>query len=183
MKARNVIMTLALISATAFAGGGDKQFADFNAVREACKSPDKYQNQIAPSNIQIICTDVQYNWQPAGNGSLPLDNKRFVTNEIVTNKGTVNPSTKEVATSGQTVACPRFKEVTETVKSPKSLTCDEVLAYPGDGTAYCTELLNDLRKANPSAVTVADTGRTVDVCGAGAAPAPGNPSKPGRGQR
>ena len=186
MNARKIIqcnIAIALIStATAVAGG--KQLADFDALREACKDPAKYQNQIAPSNIQITCTDVQYNWQPSGNGSIQLDTKRFVTSALASDKYDVSASTREVNSGKQVAACPRFKEVTETVNQAKSLTCADLLGFPGTAADYCVALVDDLRKNNPGSVQFADTGRTVDAC-SGVAPAPGNPSKPapGRGQR
>lgn len=182
---KNIIIAIAMISsAAAFAGGG-KQLADFNEIRQACKDPAKYQNQVAPSNIQISCTDVQTAWVPAGNGSIQLDTTRFVTSALSSDKYTVNPTTQEVKSGSQVAACPRFKEVTETVSVPKGMSCEEVLAYPGDATSYCLALVDDLRRSNPNAVQTRDTGRSIDACG-GAAPAPGNPSKPvppGRGQR
>lgn len=178
-----LVMLTVISSASAMAAG--KPLADFNEVRQACKDPAKYQNQIAPSNIQITCTDVQYNWLPAGNGNIEMATKRFITSALASDKYTVSPNTQEIKSGAQMAACPRFKEVTETVSVPKGLSCDEILSYAGSATDYCLALVNDVRANNPNAVAVAETGRLVDTCNGSAvvAPAPTNPSKPGRGQR
>ncbi len=181
-----VLCTLALVSVSAFAN--NKPLTSFDDLRTACKEPAKYQNQVAPSNIQISCTDQQSAWVATAAGSVAMDTTHYVTSAIASDKYTVNPTTQEVKSASQVSACGRLKEVNETVSVPKSLSCDEVLAFQGDATAYCLALVADVKANNPSAVQFADTGRTLDTCGVAVAvpapapaPAPAQQPKPASG--
>ncbi len=186
MKFSFIAIVAAFGVSAAFAGTTQlpAQTISFNDLKRACQDPGAFHNQIAPANIQVACKDVATRWVPAGEGAVAMGNTRYVTTAVQSDKYTVGASTEAVAAEGQAGACPKFKQVAESVAVNRAVSCEEVVAFPGTGTEFCTLVLNELRTVNPDAIVVADTGKTVDLCAAAPAekPAPIE-NKPGRGQR
>jgi hypothetical protein len=167
---KSVVFTLAAIlmtlPATAFSSvkTPDAVKISFDDLRSACQNPSSFHNQNAPSNIQISCHNLSYKWVPATDGLISMAIPRDVTASVYSDKYVVGSVTAPVMSPSQDMACPRFKQVSETVETVVAVTCDEILAFKGDLTSFCTAALDNLTKSNPAAVILADTDRTIDTC-------------------
>jgi hypothetical protein len=169
---KKLVIALALVSSSAFAG----QAINFESLKLACQNPGKFQNQIAPKNIQVTCQDVQYKWIPEASGAVNLPTGRAMTVAVSSDKYTVNPTSTDLKTVDQVAACPKYSQVAEMVSFSKAVTCDELVNFPGSGAEFCTILIDDVRNTNPEAIRAVSTGKTVDFCSARAG------QKPGQGQ-
>lgn len=166
------ITLFATFSVTAEAGR--VQSISFAQLKAACTDPDRFHNQIAPKNIKVSCSDVQTKWVSTTPGTLKLPTSRQVTSAVTSDKYSVNPNTVHVTTSPQTVSCPKYKKISESIALTKSITCGDITQFPGSGTDYCVGLINALRAKNPAGIQRKDTGEEIDLCTA---------SSTGRGQR
>ncbi len=140
------------------------QDISFDQFKDACKNPARFHNQIAPSNIQITCKDVQYKWTLNAPGQITLPNSRYVTTGMTSDKYNVKAKTDMVTTNDQVADCFRYKQIGEVLEVSRSITCDEIVAYPGTGAQYCKDVTDSLREDNPGAIQVVDTGHTLDYC-------------------
>jgi len=136
----------------------------FDQFKEACKNPDGFSRQIAPTNIQATCKDVQYKWALNTPGEIKLPNSRYVTTAMTSDKYSAKAKTDLVKTDDQSAQCFRYKQIAETVQVSRALTCEAILAYPGTGVEYCQEVADAIREENPAAIVVVDTGATLDFC-------------------
>jgi len=64
----------------------------------------------------------------------------------------------------QLMACPQFREIRETVEVSQATSCDEIGAFTGSAIDFCVKSIDALRSANPQALVVTNTGRTVSPC-------------------
>jgi hypothetical protein len=176
MKFVNLLaVVLTTISAPAFAGGAG---ISFDEIREACQSPGKFQNQIAPTNLQVTCEERASRWLPYTAKEMTLPRSRQITASLSSDKYQVSPSVHEMDIEMQTASCPSFKEVIEISSFTKATTCDEILQFKGGVEEYCAEILDHARQSNPKMVQINDTGRVVEFC----AGDNGQQQKPGRDQ-
>ena len=76
------VLTFAGFVSSASAGGGSTPVS-FDEIRSACLNPSLFHNQIAPSNIQVSCTDVQTKWIADPAGSIAMANTRDVTSSVI----------------------------------------------------------------------------------------------------
>jgi hypothetical protein len=136
----------------------------FSELKEACVNPAKFHNQIAPTNIQIACQNLSYKWIPDTEGLLPMPSTRTVKSSVSSDKYTVGTVTAPLASPSQDMNCPRFKQVADKVETVVNVTCDEILAFKGELTDYCTGAVDRLIGGNPAAVTQEDTGMSLDTC-------------------
>ncbi|MDZ4662745.1 MAG: hypothetical protein SGJ18_14115 [Pseudomonadota bacterium] len=171
MKGILLITTLVLLATAAGAEhqdagqqGTSNAVIGFDDMRAACLNPGQYHNQSAPANIQISCKDVQVKWLPDQEVSISMSGSRQITTAVQSDKYTVEAVTEARAGAKQALACPRFKEVAETVETVRGVTCDELIAYKGGATDFCAGVLDLLRTSNAAAVNFADTGRSTDFC-------------------
>lgn len=165
MKLTSLAATLALTSAFTLLAHSDMQRLSFDDLRSACQNPAKFHNQIAPTNIQISCNDLQYKWVSDSEGALSMPTARYITTTLTSDKYAVDTTTAGRPSDAQTAACPRFKQVAETVESVRSVSCDELVAFNGTVADFCSNSVNALRAANFEAVRSQDTGRTINLCG------------------
>lgn len=159
------------------------QRLSYDQVKEACRNPGNFHNQIKPANMEITCSDVQTRWIPVQEGEYTLPRMRKVTMTMTSDKYDVPGAAKDVATPSQGGACPRFKEVIEKVQATRSTTCEEILAFNGNEIQYCTGVIDEIRGSNPGSISIVDSGRVVSVCSPAlptppAPPAPPAPTKP-----
>lgn len=176
MKKTALVSTFILFSAVGLANGSAQSNAQksetkpmalsFEDIRAACLNPARFHNQIAPTNIQISCKDVQSKWVPDAEGSLKMGCARQVTASVISDKYSARPVTGAVRAADQSASCPRFKQVIEAVESVRAVTCDELVAFTGSSVEFCTDVINSLRASNPDAVATTASGRTIDLCGA-----------------
>ncbi len=157
---------LALVSVsfafTAYAGG--IQNLNFEDLKVACQNPAKFQNQTAPTNIQVTCKDVQLRWVADSDKTLSLGTARHVTIAVQSDKYAVDAVDSALVSSPQLVACGQYKQVAETVETVRAITCGEIIEYSGSGADFCAETVNSLKAANPAAPVVEATGRTFSLC-------------------
>lgn len=144
-----------------------QQTIRFEDLKMACSNPSSFHNQIAPQNIQVSCRDIQLKWIPDTDKSLTMGTARQITTTVNSDKYSVVSVSENVASEPQAMSCPRFKQISERLETVKAVSCDELLAFQGTGTQFCTDALNSLKSSNPSALTTADTGRTLDLCSGG----------------
>ena len=141
-----------------------QQRMSFEDIKSACLNPARFHNQVAPSNIQIACKDVQSKWVADDQGSYSMGCGRMVTATVASDKYTSDAVSAQVKAAPQITACPRFKEITESVDTVRAVTCAEIVAFTGSSTDFCADAINSLRAVNPKAVIIANTGQTVSLC-------------------
>lgn len=167
---KKLVLLIAAFSITAMADGrrqGDQYPAgqlSFDDLRVACQNPAKFHAQVAPSNIQITCADVQQRWVPDADGAFEMANSRQVTTSVYSDKYTVMPQSSPLIAANQVAACPQFKEVSETIEVARAVTCDEIVSFNGSGIDFCASAADSVRAANKGAIRMADTGRTISLC-------------------
>lgn len=154
----------------------------FSDLKTACLEPARFQNQTAPTNIQISCQDIEYKWVPSNDGSVNMDRNRFITTSVISDKYSVSPEKSALSLSPQVANCPRYKRVAETVNFTRSVTCSEIVDYSGNAADFCSSLVSDLRASNPDGVEVEETGHVVDLCSVKASDNRGQTDH-GRGQK
>jgi hypothetical protein len=140
-------------------------FADLQA---ACLNPAKFHNQAAPKNIQISCQDSQTSWVPDVSSTLSMTGQREITASIISDKYSSAAVSSAVPLSSATMACPQFKQVTNSIQVIQATSCDELVAFTGTSVDFCVAAANALRISNPQAVTEVATGQTVSLCSAAA---------------
>jgi len=159
-----------LFGSSAFAGDlqkitGSESSMTFEDLRAACLNPSQFHNQVAPSNIQISCNDVQFKWISDDVGALSMANGRYIKASLVSDKYTVDTVGATVDISPQVVACPNYRQVSETLETVRSISCDEIVAFVGSATDFCVGAINSMKAINPESIVVLDTGETLSLCG------------------
>ena len=180
MKNKLLALGTLCLASSAFATNGQGndptvQGLSFEEIRISCQNPTRFHNQTAPSNIQVSCRDIQSKWIPDSDGTYSMLTARLVTSSVYSDKYSVSPQTAAVQTSPQVVACARFKEVSETVETIRSLSCDELVAFNGTSAEFCSAAVNSLRAVNVDAISSQPTGRITSLCA-------GDPTDSGPGQ-
>lgn len=171
-KMRNLITAFIATTASAlvFASEPAKTIG-FDEVKAACLNPAQYQNQVAPTNIQVSCKDVQLKWVATTDGSVSLQTAHAVTTSVASDKYNVSPVSGVVDSAAQVFACAQFKQVSESLELVRAISCDEMVAYTGSALEFCSAAAATMRANNASAIVIADTGSTISLCpgsGAGA---------------
>ena len=168
------IFAFALVLAASTAMAGHHEFG-FDDLRQACKDPAKYQNQIKPSSIQISFADKVVRWIPAGNSKLTLPAFRLVNHKVTSDKYTV-PSTKvEVPFPPTQDVCPVWKQIEEVTSISKEITCETIEGFTGTATDMCITILDDLKAENPAATIPKETGKVATFCKPELVGGPSNP--------
>jgi hypothetical protein len=157
------IILFAFVGSSAMAASDQQQQQTqkpmtFAQLQESCLTPAKFQNQVAPTNISISCREQQTNWVPTESGAVGMKNARQVSVSVVSDKYTVGYEIKDLVATSQSAACPKFKQTIETVEVVRSLGCEELSVFQGSGVDFCDQAATNLRKDNPTASTVEDTG-------------------------
>ena len=163
MKTLMFFLSLCLTT-TAYAEQKGGMTLSFEEFRVACENPAKFHSQIAPSDIQVSCKDIQYKWVPDSEGLLTMGASRQITAAIYSNKYSMSEAITPFQIAAQQAACPKFKQVAETVETVRAVTCEELLAFKGSAAEFCVETVDALRAANKEAISVQDTGRALDLC-------------------
>lgn len=176
-KSMTLALTMALLTVFAASEASAARFPKglsmdtpkmtFEDLKVSCQNPAKFHNQVAPMNIQISCKDIQNKWLPDSEGSLAMGTGRQITTSIVSDKYTVDEETSQLPTTDQVVTCAKYKQVSESLDTVRAVTCDELLAFHGTAAEFCASAINALRAANQQAVTAAETGQKVSLCGQG----------------
>jgi hypothetical protein len=157
------IAILSLASATAFAGGGPRGLS-FDEIRDACSNPSKYQNQIAPQNLQITCEEHVSQWVPYQAKDMTLPRSRYIISSLTADKYQVLPRTHAMDVDMYTAQCPSFKEILQATSFSKATSCDELLSFKGGEQEFCAGILDKARQDNPKIVQINDSGRVVEFC-------------------
>lgn len=161
------LIALSFISFASIAEANDDSQTtklSFEEFREACLNPAKFHNQVAPKNIQVSCQDVQMKWVPESNGSADMNTRRVVSTAVTSDKYSAVTITGEVASALQTIGCPQFKQVTETVDLVQAVSCEELVASTGTSIDFCVNSINSLRASNPQSIKTTDTGVKMNYC-------------------
>lgn len=140
------------------------QLLSFDDVKAACLNPARFHNQAAPTNIQISCRELQHRWLPDLSGTMTMPTSRQITTSVYSDKYTVSPITVAVPSAEQVSACPQFVEVAESVETVRAVDCDDVIAFSGSASDFCSEAVSSLRAQNASAITSIATGRAISLC-------------------
>jgi hypothetical protein len=165
----------AICGGTALAGveAGPKDPAHTPALtweqfKESCLHPEQFNNQVAPKDIRVQCTDVTRDFITASPGQVPLPGARRVVYAVFSNKYHVNADQREVPMLNKGGSCLRFREVERALTIEKRLTCEDILGIKSDLAEYCASSLMIAKGANPKLVESHDTGRVIDTCNGGA---------------
>ncbi len=172
MKKTTLALASLCLATSAMADSGGASASDarlqvlsFADLRAACENPARFHNQIAPTNIQVTCRDMQYKWVPDENGSFQMPTARHVTVSVMSDKYKTKSITGPVGIETQLSSCARYKQVAELVETVRPTTCEELIAYQGTAIEFCTTAVNALRTDNVNAIQIRETGNTIDSCG------------------
>ncbi len=167
MKKILVMLAISGMGVSAFAGSNQDQASgrtiSFEDLKVACLHPEQFHNQKAPTSIQLSCRDVQVRWVPDQSSSVTAGTSRHITTSVQSDKYAVGSLTEALPTDGQGLACPRFKEIAETMETIRAVSCDDLVSFKGGATEYCLSVLDSVKKSNASAQLV-DTGNVMDFC-------------------
>lgn len=159
MKSTVLAFVFSALSIPAFAAD-----LTFDEIREACSNPGKFQNQIAPTNLQVTCQEKVTQWLPYLAKQMNLPRSREITASLTSDKYQVSPNVHPMDVAEQVASCPSFKEVLEITNFTKATSCDELLQFKGTEEELCADILDQARQANPKMVQIEDTGRVVEFC-------------------
>ncbi len=180
-KVRVAIVAVFALAGSVAMAGGDKPEGQptkpisIEELQARCLNPGQFEQQHAPQNITIQCTDTQTSWVAGAPGEVSLDSSRQVTTAIFSDKWHVDAKTDNVAIQGKAGTCLRFKEVQATFTVEQKLTCDEILGRKEGITDFCASVLDRSKHENPKLIEMSDTGNLIDNC-------PQVESKPGDGK-
>jgi predicted secreted protein len=76
----------------------------------------------------------------------------------------VSYNAESIGANGLKVACPRLKEVEETLVTERMVTCDEILGNVSSLNNLCVSFIDSARQDNVNLATVQDTGETISSC-------------------
>ena len=130
----------------------------------SCQNPGAFGHQRPPQSIKVDCKNILTGWEQIEAGSFSLPESRMVTSEIFSDKYHVSLVDYMVETPDRRVACPRMREVIQTVIVEKSITCEQILASPQALENLCLQVINESVASNPALVTTSTTGRVYNVC-------------------
>jgi hypothetical protein len=176
-----IALALAIVSTPAFAGG-QGQGLTWDQIKDACQNPAKFQNQLAPSNLQISCEEHLTRWLPYVSKEMQLPRSRYIVSSLTSDKYTVSPNQHAMDVDMQSAQCPSFKETLEISQFTKATTCDELLNWKGGQEDFCADVLDRARQANPKIVQINDTGRVVEFCSQGEEQGPNKGQGQGQGK-
>jgi hypothetical protein len=165
------LMTLAALSGGVVqAGGGDNvnpntPSLSWDQFKDSCLHPEQFNNQVAPKDIKIQCTDVSREFLSSAPGQVPLPGNRRVIFAVYSNKYHVNAEQVEAPILNKGGSCLRFREVERTITVEKRLTCDDILGIKSSLAEFCASNLTLAKGANPKLIENHDTGRFIDTCG------------------
>lgn len=140
------------------------QAITFEELKSRCLNPGQFNEQHAPQNISVVCSDISTTWLAAAPGEIPLPGTRSVTFGILSDKWHVDAVTASVATLGKGGSCLRFEEVRNTFSVQQSLSCEQILNMKEDLATYCASSLDKGKGQNPKLVDVVRTGNVIDNC-------------------
>ncbi len=162
---KKVFLALCCTLASSFAFAGDPvQGLGFDDLKSACQNPAKFHNQVAPTKIQVACSDITYKWVPESDGTFDLPTAHQVTTSVSSDKYSVAPGSYEIATSPQVLACSQYKQVSDKVDLVRAVTCEELIAFTGSASDFCSSAAASMASANKEAVVREDTGKTMSLC-------------------
>jgi hypothetical protein len=172
---------IALVTATpAFAGGAGG--LTFDQIKDACQNPAKYQNQLAPANLQVTCEEHVSTWVPDVAKGMQLPRSRYVISSLSSDKYQVSPRTHAMDVDMYSAECPNFKEQVQVTTFSKATSCDELLAFKGEESDFCAQILDKARQDNPKIAQLNDTGRVVTFCSEGMEQGQGKGQGQGQGK-
>lgn len=157
------IITIATLLSTVFSVGFANDLT-FEQFKESCKNPGAYGHQNPPTQIRLQCNDKKQGWQAIESGTLGLEESRFVTSELFSNKHNVSATTAEVNVPESVAVCPRFRGVIETAAIEVSMSCDEIIAEDRTLEEICLDEINAAIDENSDLVEVTPTGEIINVC-------------------
>lgn len=165
----------AFVLAFAFvAQAAPMQRLSFDQLKEACRDPKHFQNQLKPTTIVLDCSDRLQKWVPGESAQTPVSSKRVITYAVSSDKYTVTSTANQVESEPAQVPCMVMKQIEETLALSQEVTCEQVEGFPGSGTDYCKKLIDDLRAQNPASIVSKETGKLMSFCSGNS----GNQSKP-----
>src|SRR4051812_6420986 len=126
MKKTLSILVPTCLSLSTLAFAGPQNIGGFEEMRTACKNPPKFHKQIAPARLEVACRDVQLKWYPNNGTSKSLDTSRDISVRVQSDKYVTSEERAMLPTNPQTVECPAFKQVRETVEVVRPVTCDQL---------------------------------------------------------
>lgn len=151
-------------TAISFAGTEPVKPFGFDDVKVACQNPARFQNQVAPTNIQISCRDLQLKWVVSEESAFTLPTAHAVETSVMSDKYSMAPVVATLESEDQILACAQYKQVSEVVELVRPSSCEELIAFTGTAAEYCRAAVETLRASNPAAIVATDTGRTVSLC-------------------
>jgi hypothetical protein len=161
---KTLMLALLAVSAPAFAGSLPGSQLSFDEIREACQDPARFQNQIAPTNLQVTCEERTTKWLAVPSTAVDLPTSREIISSLSSDKYTVAPTSQLLDSQPQRASCPRYKEVLEHINFTKATSCDEIVNYKGSETDFCSEIVDKVRENNPKGIERSETGNTRDLC-------------------
>jgi len=131
---------------------------------DSCTNPEKYRSQVPPTDITVLCSDVNYVWMLGVPQEQRLPSARAITVGVHSNKYQVEAQTVNVDSPSSLDLCNRYEETKQTFQIAQKVSCAEVQGFADDLVGYCKAHLDLNMAANPDLVVSEKTGRTVGGC-------------------
>ncbi|MGK5082865.1 hypothetical protein WDW37_06140 [Bdellovibrionota bacterium FG-1] len=152
--------------AVAGVGGGGRSFSvTWDEFQRRCADADSFDNQRAPKEIKLQCTNVEREFVPDAPGVMDLALGRHVFTTVLSDKFNVVSMERGFAVATRPSTCLRYKEIEKTITIERPLTCQEVLSIKGEVADFCTSALDMAKHSNPKLIDVHETGVRTDNCG------------------
>lgn len=159
------------------------QVVSWEDLGSACVNPSVFYNQVAPSSMQIMCSSSLTHYVQSGVGANVLPTNLEISWSVVSDKYSIpsqgvgfgenfsgsGPGPKgsyatNVASKGAT--CMNYKEVTDVMTVPLTLTCDQIVSMKSGPGEYCASVIAQ-NGGNAKFITSVDTGNTWSSCPTG----------------
>lgn len=138
---------------------------NLDQIKLACTSPSAVNNQLAPEEIKLSCSEVITTWLASMNGILPLPKSDLMETSATTDKPNVGSGSEvtSIPLADYPADCPKYNEVRLSASAVYDLTCEQVSGITSLAQ-YCKTQFNQEYASNPSFYTITPTGNVKDTC-------------------
>jgi hypothetical protein len=138
---------------------------NLDQIKLGCSNPSAVNNQLAPEEIKLTCSEVITTWLASMNGVLPLAKSDLMQTSATTDKPNVGSATEvtNIPLADYPADCPKYNEVKLTASAIYDLTCEQVSVITNLAT-YCKAQFDQEMAANPGFYTITPTGNVKDTC-------------------
>lgn len=138
------VFALAIFSMALTAQGKPWMALDLNSwntLKNMCVNYKDFGAQIPPEDIQVKCQTNKKYTSIVGSQDISFPGFGSLTMSISSSKANVNPASAVMAVNPTVVQCPTVAQFKQVASGTFPTTCDELEAYKGSFSDFCTEKL------------------------------------------